>query len=67
MKNKPISFITIKDVNSGRVSSLGIHGRDDKNALCVIGNLEHNCQFAPTSINGADKLIKWLEEWKAAQ
>ena len=67
MQDKPLQFIDIVDTK-GRKSSLSIHGRlDTPLALTVVGNLEHNARIAPVSITQADRLIEWLQEWKASQ
>lgn len=60
---KPLEFITIVDL-SGRTSSLSIGGRRDNGTLVVVGGLSHNAEFEPDSIADANRLIKWLEEWK---
>jgi hypothetical protein len=69
MKDKPLQFITVRDSQTGRASSLSIHGRQDTTppSLVVVGNLEHNAHIRPDSIADADRLIQWLNEWKAAQ
>jgi hypothetical protein len=65
--NKPLDFIGVKDVKTGRVSSLGIYGRLGNGALTISGNLEHNAQIVPKSAADADRWIAWLKEWKEAQ
>lgn len=60
---RPIDFITIRDTK-GRASSFSVYGRLYSGSLTVVGNLEHNAEISPDSIADADKLIKWLNEWK---
>lgn len=68
MKNRPLEFITLLNVKTERTSSLGIGGRqDDPTALTVIGNLEHNDRIVPKTPEDAERLIQWLQEWKAHQ
>ena len=61
-----LDFITVRDTD-GRASSLSIYGRHDKPvpALQIVGNLEHSARIAPDTIQDCDKLIAWLNEWKA--
>jgi hypothetical protein len=65
--DKPLDFITVRDVKTGRASSLSIHGRRDEGALTVVGNLEHNARIVPDTVADCDKWIAWLQDWKGAQ
>jgi len=68
MNDKPLQFIELVNVATGRKSSIAIHGRlDTPPALTMVGNLEHNDRITPTTIAEADRLIKWLKDWKALQ
>jgi hypothetical protein len=60
---KPLDFINIREPKTGRTSSLKIHGRRDNGILSVVGGLEHNTDFVPNTMEDANKLIAWLEEW----
>lgn len=62
MKN-PLRFISIASP-CGRVSSLSIGGNQDRGCLTVVGNLEHNYQFIPTTAQDRDKLVEFLEGLK---
>jgi len=63
---KDLLFIDLID-ETGRVSSLGVYGKkkQDDLTITVIGGLSHGLDFAPKSIDDANRLIAWLEEWKA--
>ena len=66
--NRPLEFITILNVKTKRTSSMSIGGRqDDPIALTIVGNLEHSDRIVPKTTEDADRLIKWLQEWKASQ
>lgn len=68
-----LDFITIHgmigtfnaDDEDLRQSSLLVSERRD--ALQVVGVLPHGYEFQPASIEQADRLIRWLEHWKAQQ
>ena len=55
-------FISIFEPKTGRTSSLGVNTKE--NCLDVVGNLEHYSAIQPKTINDANALIKWLEDWK---
>ena len=61
MKN-PCKFISIVGEN-GRVSSLEISGERIK----VVGGLYHCDNIEPQTIQDADALIEWLNDWKKRQ
>jgi hypothetical protein len=58
---KPLTFIGIIDTN-GRVSSLSIHGNNDKGCLTVVGNLPSNAQVKPQTKFDRDILVNWLNK-----
>ena len=55
-----MEFIDLK--RDQDVSSLGISEKNP-GVLNVIGELPHGCQIAPRSLQSAQKLIAWLENW----
>lgn len=67
MENKPLKFIDILDINTGRRSSISIDGRQSGDALTVVGGLNHSSQFVPASKQDGEKLISWLSDWIKAQ
>jgi len=69
MDYETFDFITIIEVDARKMpdtlqqSPLLVSKR--RNALQVIGVLPHGYKFQPASIEQADRLIEWLEHWKA--
>lgn len=61
-----LNFISLKSLNEDfdepRISSLAI--TDKHSGLEVVGVLPHNYVFEPASIEDADKMIEWLQNWK---
>jgi hypothetical protein len=65
---KPLEFISVRNLETERTSSISIGGRlDNPPGLCIVGVLNHNDRIVPNSTQDADRLIAWLQEWKASQ
>ena len=68
MPDKPLDFIDLRETSTGRTSSLSIYGKQkDSDKLRITGGLMHRDKIVPNTVQDADKLILWLQEWKKTQ
>lgn len=69
MKTKPLEFIDLLEPATGRASSLSTYGtrKEYADKLGITGGLSHGSLVVPKTVQDADKLIQWLQDWRQSQ